>query len=133
MTDEERKARQRQQQADWYTRNKTQLNERMTANYRANRKARIAAVQNRYFGIADYATKRVELWTAQQGRCAVCGCLVGLEKVKGGLPVAHLDHDHETGKLRDILCPQCNAALGCFNDDTDLMYKAIAYLQRHRC
>lgn len=40
----------------------------------------------------------------------------------------HMDHDHETGKFRGALCFACNAALGLFKDDADLLQRAISYL-----
>ena len=39
-----------------------------------------------------------------------------------------VDHDHSTGKVRAILCLQCNAGLGALRDDVRLLYEAIDYL-----
>ena len=41
-----------------------------------------------------------------------------------------IDHDHETGRPRGILCQGCNQAIGCFNESPWKMQKAIAYLRR---
>ena len=51
--------------------------------------------------------------------CAICG-----QKNKKW----YLDHDWSTGKFRAWLCNNCNSGLGNFKDDTDLLNKAIAYL-----
>ena len=46
--------------------------------------------------------------------------------------VLALDHDHETGKVRGLLCGACNKALGFFQDDIDVMAAAIEYIKRSR-
>ena len=56
---------------------------------------------------------------AQGGRCAVCR----------EAPAEHVDHDHRTGRVRGVLCFNCNGGLGQFRDRDDLMARAIAYLQ----
>lgn len=69
----------------------------------------------------------------QAGVCAVCG---------KGEPNAHgrtgkqfrlsVDHCHETGEVRGLLCQSCNRAIGLLGDDPTLMRKAISYLLRAR-
>lgn len=54
------------------------------------------------------------------GVCAICT----------EAPAEHVDHDHETGRVRGLLCFNCNGALGQFRDRTDLMLQAVAYLRR---
>jgi len=61
---------------------------------------------------------------AQGGVCAICG---GINDNDDALSV---DHDHETGRIRGLLCSKCNKGLGSFNDDPELLRKAIAYLER---
>lgn len=58
--------------------------------------------------------------------CAICG--VEAEQVKRGLNV---DHDHDTGRVRALLCPECNRGLGCFQDDPKTAEQAAAYLRKH--
>jgi len=42
-----------------------------------------------------------------------------------------LDHDHETGEARGILCNACNSALGYFQDKPEIIMKAVKYLQNN--
>jgi hypothetical protein len=64
------------------------------------------------------------LLAAQGGICAICG----------GPPTGmgksyHVDHDHETGIVRGLLCSNCNTALGLLGDDPSRLAAAIRYLQ----
>jgi hypothetical protein len=60
------------------------------------------------------------LLAAQEGRCAVCG-----ERAK---PLC-LDHDHETGVVRGMLCSPCNVGLGHLRDDPRRLLAAVRYLR----
>ena len=64
-----------------------------------------------------------EMHKAQQGKCAICN---EEPKTKRGL---HVDHDHETGKVRGLLCHGCNVALGSFKESVTLLNKAVEYLR----
>lgn len=72
-----------------------------------------------------YGMSRAEfdaLAAAQGGRCAICRRKVGLV----------VDHDHETGLRRGLLCNACNRALGFFEDNPAVVEAAVAYLRRDR-
>jgi hypothetical protein len=65
-----------------------------------------------------------EMMAAQGGRCAVCG-------TDDASPHQYLsvDHDHQTGEPRGLLCNRCNVGIGRLGDDPDLIRKALAYLE----
>lgn len=63
-----------------------------------------------------------EMSDEQGGLCAICRAL----------PAKCIDHDHETGEIRGLLCPSCNTGLGYFKDDPTLLRSAIEYLARPR-
>lgn len=65
----------------------------------------------------------------QDGRCAICKTDKGTRKSWKSLAI---DHDHETGKVRGLLCQICNTVLGMFNDDPKLFESSISYLDRHK-
>jgi Recombination endonuclease VII len=59
----------------------------------------------------------------QAGACLICLRSLGDK--------AHVDHDHETGAVRGMLCFNCNGGLGQFGDDPDLLRRAAEYLDDH--
>jgi len=59
------------------------------------------------------------------GGCRICGAKGGAGR-HGQL---HIDHCHETGRVRGVLCHGCNIALGYFRSDPNLLRAAIAYLE----
>jgi hypothetical protein len=63
------------------------------------------------------------LYDEQGGRCAICDRHAS--ELKRTLVV---DHDHQTGKVRGLLCHDCNAALGLMGDDPDRLKRACKYL-----
>lgn len=65
-----------------------------------------------------------DLERSQGGLCAIC---CGPPTGRGTL---HIDHCHSTGKVRGLLCTQCNTGLGMMNDDLGLLRLATSYLER---
>ncbi len=62
---------------------------------------------------------------AQGGCCAICGG----QNQNGRL--LSIDHDHETGVVRALLCAPCNTGIGMFVESEDRLLKAIEYLRSH--
>lgn len=68
----------------------------------------------------------------QGGGCAICGQQESFVAAKTGKPRRFaIDHDHETGRIRGLLCTRCNLALGSFCDDPARLQNAIDYLAAH--
>jgi len=59
----------------------------------------------------------------QNGLCAIC-CVA---------PATHVDHCHETKKIRGVLCNNCNVGLGFFKDNVSSLQNAIKYLAKYEC
>lgn len=94
--------------------------EKARAGYR--RDSKVSRKHVRRYGIEpiDYEL----MLETQQGVCAICHgkCVQELA----------VDHDHVTGKVRALLCRDCNQCLGKFNDDPERFLAAAAYLVKHK-
>lgn len=69
------------------------------------------------------------LHTAQGGLCAICRHPETTQR-NGVTKRLAVDHCHETGNIRGLLCASCNVLLGHGRDDTALLRAAIDYLTR---
>ena len=95
---------------------------------------------------AELAAARVTIQTAQGNRCAICEVSFTDAKLKGNklVPkyVATLDHDHDTGQLRGVLCSNCNGNEGRIKRRAqsakrsgtylEWLEKLVAYLKSHQ-
>lgn len=96
-----------------------------------------ATANKRKFNLAKNYGLTVEEYNAmlrrQGGVCAVCGRGEPAEHGRTGKQFRlAVDHCHETGAVRGLLCQKCNRAIGLFGDDPILIRKAISYLLRNR-
>lgn len=66
------------------------------------------------------------LLDGQGHSCAICGYY----DLTDGKRLA-VDHDHKTGRIRELLCGSCNRGLGFFNDSIEKLQQAIRYLHTH--
>lgn len=76
-----------------------------------------------------------EMWEIQGGRCLICLRMPKAKMIMKGQKLSHalhIDHDHQTNRVRALLCESCNRGLGFFFDDPDLLLAAAAYLQKWR-
>lgn len=98
-----------------------------TKQRRASRKREETPEQNRKWSLKSKFGITVEQYDAtlekQNGVCAICN-----KTCRTGRRLA-VDHCHKTGKVRGLLCAECNNGIGKLNDDPDLLRKAIKYLE----
>lgn len=67
-----------------------------------------------------------DMLKSQNYKCAICDSEIG-DKAGNRL---YVDHNHKTGKVRGLLCMNCNFAIGQFQDDVNLLKRAIEYLEK---
>lgn len=101
---------------DWRRRNVGRYKSRPSARSEYRR----AYKRMHLYGLSSDAYQ--EKWDKQRGLCAVARC---------GRPIRDIDHNHTTGETRDLLCNQCNSALGLFRDSPSLLRSAATYLESH--
>ena len=64
----------------------------------------------------------IDTYERQEECCAIC-------KIEIELMDSAIDHNHETGEFRGVLCRQCNRALGMFKDSPTILRNAVEYLE----
>lgn len=81
----------------------------------------------RMFGITlDEYNERVD---HQKGVCMICECKSYTNK---GTEISlAVDHNHQTGHIRDLLCTRCNTVIGLVNESVDLLNRIKTYIQGH--
>lgn len=68
-----------------------------------------------------------EMANHQNGLCAICNSQCTLyDKLS-------IDHCHETGKVRELLCNSCNIGIANFKENVEYLKAAILYLEKHKC
>lgn len=88
-----------------------------------NRDAVRARKRRAAYGLAESDFR--SMWDAQGGRCPICGDVL----IDDGRRRTHVDHDHQTGRVRGLLCVDCNVGLGRFKDSPEALMRAAAYLE----
>lgn len=123
---EERRARQREatrryraahpeRVKEYAQKYKAENRERVLASYRNTRLRRTL----RIYGITQEELNQKK--ADQGGLCAICR--VG--------PATEMDHDHTNGRLRGILCMNCNLGLGSLKDSPSVLRSALEYLTQY--
>lgn len=93
------------------------------------RERRNARKRNRHFlleyGLTADDIKRME--EEQDGKCRICNQPPD-RGIFGQPPRLHVDHDHETGEVRGLLCSGCNTGIGMLQEDPLRLFASIEYL-----
>ena len=105
-----RKANPKKYQAQWLRNNKSM----------ANRNADLI----REYGIDLNEYNR--MFQIQGGCCAIGGIHQSAQK-----RAMSVDHNHSTGKVRELLCVICNSTLGLLKEDKAILQNMISYLEKH--
>lgn len=81
------------------------------------------------YGITD--SEFQNLFETQKGKCAICGFQFPGQNTGDRNSSPHVDHCHTTGKVRGLLCGQCNKGIGALKDSLELVESAVYYLQKN--
>lgn len=110
----------------WSAQNKDRKTASAKAWYAVNRESERKRARSRYFRVT-YGMTQEELLlklSQQNSRCAICDQEIDLQTLC-------VDHCHDSGKVRDLLCNLCNISLAPI-ERAGFLTKALAYLERHR-
>ena len=115
-------------QREWYKKNKAKADAR-TKEWNIRNKKRAADLARRSHLKIRYGLTHEQyeaMFAAQDGLCFICASpptkWVGL----------CIDHCHASGKLRKLLCANCNTVLGHVGDNVERLQKLIEYLETHK-
>lgn len=104
---------------------KTRDKQRERARIRAHLPEVRSRQYQRYYGIT--VEQYDSLFEKQNGKCAIC-FQSETRILRGKLTRLCVDHNHDDGTVRGLLCSNCNAGVGRFQDDPERILKAYEYL-----
>lgn len=112
-----------------YLKNKERYLENSKITYQKNKEKLRDLAYQRKFGIT--IEEYNNLFDLQKGVCKLCNCPETKvnRKSTGLVKRLAVDHCHSSGKVRGLLCQDCNVGLGSFKDNIEVIQKAIEYLK----
>lgn len=130
------KQKQREYSKRYYEKNKEQIKERtknhpscIAARQKYREKPEVKESRRNYRLVTQYGITNSdyeEMLEAQEFKCAGCGTHQNELTKK-----LNVDHDHNTGAVRGLLCGNCNRALGLVKDNLSTLENLITYLEKH--
>lgn len=72
-----------------------------------------------------------EMMKKQNSECAICSRKLSITRFASPHCKANVDHDRVTGKVRQLLCGDCNRGIGLFLHNADILEWAANYCRRH--
>lgn len=98
-------------------------------NYRMSKDAQRHYGLMRYYGIS--INQYAEMYQEQDGKCAICHQPETSKDRRGETRILAVDHCHESGAVRGLLCYSCNSMLGQARDKVDVLLAGVEYLKKH--
>lgn len=93
-----------------------------------NREKQSHKERERRFGISAHEYN--EMIASQNNRCAICGEMETATRL-GKVRALSVDHNHTTGKVRGLLCSDCNTGIGKLKEKRENLLAAVKYLDFH--
>lgn len=109
--------------AEFYSHYRKDAERRYYASYcrKCHAARNVRSTRARRYGLT---VEEMDARLAKVEHCAIC-------KESLDSSDAHFDHDHASGKLRDLLCSSCNLLLGHAHENVATLRSAVKYIQRH--
>lgn len=105
-----------------HPRDRSEYSKEYSKQWRENNQKEYKERTFRASGINLTYEEYIDLLEEQKGLCLICG---GNRTNK----ILQVDHNHETGNVRGLLCSKCNTLLGMADDNIDILLSAIQYLR----
>lgn len=113
----------------YYQENTQRHRQWVRAWYQRNPEAgRLYSLRNRLKRHGMTEAEYLAMHDDQGGTCAICREPESKTDKNGRRFLLCIDHDHDTGQVRGLLCQECNKGLGAFDDDPDRLKAAAEYL-----
>lgn len=111
-----------QKRRDWYKKNTEKIRKRDKEHYHRTKERHSEVYRCRVYGISVEEYREL----MSRNKCDICK---KKETAKG--KVLSIDHSHKNGKVRGVLCSNCNITLGKIHEDTNILESMILYLKRN--
>jgi len=114
--------------SEWNKKNRERRNKTSAKSGRKNKKSRKNNHLLKTYGLSLESYQA--LFEKQNGVCRICKKAESiLDKRTGEKVMLAVDHDHATGRIRGLLCGNCNRALGLLGDSPEILRTAADYLE----